>query len=174
MSIKKQTKKVSNKRQEYLKFKPFADDLRKAESWCELDGVLNRYQTVKNLHKMGYRKTFTSELASDTQKAFKEGYEKAQAEMKAYGEIIKKQDEEISQLRVELLKKEKLEESFNKSVKVIEKKALKTIAKAKTEFAREIFEGIKANCVDSDGYFLHGAFMNFQLDTMKKCTEGEG
>ena len=56
MSIEKQTKKVSNKRQEYLKFKPFADDLRKAESWCELDGVLNRYQTVKNLHKMGYRK----------------------------------------------------------------------------------------------------------------------
>lgn len=41
---------------EYLKYKPFADDLREAESWCELDGVLNRYQTVKNLHKMGYRK----------------------------------------------------------------------------------------------------------------------
>jgi hypothetical protein len=33
-----------------------ADDLRKAESWCELDGVLNRYETVKNLYKMGYRK----------------------------------------------------------------------------------------------------------------------
>ena len=63
MSIEKQTKKVSNKRQEYLKFKPFADDLRKAESWCELDGVLNRYQTVKNLHKMGYRKA--SEVARE-------------------------------------------------------------------------------------------------------------
>ena len=29
------------------------------------------------LYKAGYRKTFTSDLASDTQKAFKEGYEKA-------------------------------------------------------------------------------------------------
>ena len=57
MSRDKQIKKVSKKRQEYLKFKPFADDLRKAESWCELDGVLNRYQTVKNLSKMGYRKS---------------------------------------------------------------------------------------------------------------------
>lgn len=56
MNKEKQTKKVSRQRQEYLKFKPFADDLRKAESWCELDGVLNRYQTVKNLSKMGYRK----------------------------------------------------------------------------------------------------------------------
>ena len=54
----KQINKVSKERQEYLKFKPFADDLRKAESWCELDGVLNRYQTVKNLSKMGYRKAY--------------------------------------------------------------------------------------------------------------------
>ena len=55
-NVEKQIKKVSKERQEYLKFKPFADDLRKAESWCDLDGVLNRYQTVKNLSKMGYRK----------------------------------------------------------------------------------------------------------------------
>ena len=57
MNKEKQIKKVSKQRQEYLKFKPFADDLRKSESWCELDGVLNRYQTVKNLSKMGYRKS---------------------------------------------------------------------------------------------------------------------
>ena len=53
---KEQIDKASKQKQEYLKFKPFADDLRQAESWCELDGVLNRYQTVKNLSKMGYRK----------------------------------------------------------------------------------------------------------------------
>ena len=57
MTEQKQIKKGSKAREEYSKFKPFADDLRKAESWCELDGVLNRYQTVKNLSKMGYRKT---------------------------------------------------------------------------------------------------------------------
>ena len=56
MNKKEQIEEMAKGRQEYLKFKPFADDLRKAESWCELDGVLNRYQTVKNLSKMGYRK----------------------------------------------------------------------------------------------------------------------
>ena len=63
MSRDKQIDKVSKRKQDYLKFKPFADDLRKAESQCELDGVLNRYQTVKNLSKMGYRKQ--SEVARE-------------------------------------------------------------------------------------------------------------
>ena len=43
-------------RETYLKFKPMADDLRQAESWCDLDGVLNRMKTMQNLYKMGYRK----------------------------------------------------------------------------------------------------------------------
>ena len=63
MNKNKQIEEMSKERQEYLKYKPFADDLRKAESWCELDGVLNRYQTVKNLSKMGYRKA--SEVARE-------------------------------------------------------------------------------------------------------------
>lgn len=37
-------------------------------------------QTAENLYNAGYRKTFTSDLASDTQKAFKEGYEKVKEE----------------------------------------------------------------------------------------------
>ena len=37
---------------------------------------------AEEIYSAGYRKTFTSDLASDTQKAFKEGYEKAQAEWK--------------------------------------------------------------------------------------------
>lgn len=61
MTEQKQIKKGSKAREEYSKFKPFADDLRKAESWCELDGVLNRYQTVKNLSQMGYRKQSVGE-----------------------------------------------------------------------------------------------------------------
>jgi len=64
MSEEKQIEKVSKQRQEYLKFKPFADDLRKAESWCELDGVLNRYQTAKNLSEMGYHKQSEGEWIS--------------------------------------------------------------------------------------------------------------
>lgn len=47
---------MSRDRETYLKFKPMADDLRKAESWCESDGVLNRNKTMQNLYKMGYCK----------------------------------------------------------------------------------------------------------------------
>lgn len=43
-------------KQTYLKFKPMADDLRKAESWCKSDGVLDRNKTMQNLYNMGYRK----------------------------------------------------------------------------------------------------------------------
>ena len=39
---------------------------------------------AEEIYSAGYRKTFTSDLASDTQKAFKEGYEKAQAELTNY------------------------------------------------------------------------------------------
>lgn len=47
---------MSKDRKTYLQFKPMADDLRQAESWCDLDGVLNRTKTMQNLYKIGYRK----------------------------------------------------------------------------------------------------------------------
>lgn len=37
---------------------------------------------AEKLYNAGYRKTFTSDLASDTQKAYKEGYEKGAEEMR--------------------------------------------------------------------------------------------
>lgn len=37
-------------------------------------GMCNAYRHAESLYEAGYRKTFTSDLASDTQKAFKEGY----------------------------------------------------------------------------------------------------
>ena len=43
-------------------------------------GQCNAYRHAEKLYNIGYRKTFTSDLASDTQKAFKEGYEKARKE----------------------------------------------------------------------------------------------
>ena len=55
-------------RQQYLKFRGMANDLRKAEHWDKLDGVLNRNKTVQNLYKMGYRK-----LSSDVVEV-KHGY----------------------------------------------------------------------------------------------------
>lgn len=48
--------KMSKERKLYFEFKQMADDLRKAEHWEDLDGVLNRNKTMQNLYKMGYRK----------------------------------------------------------------------------------------------------------------------
>lgn len=50
-----------------------------------VDEMYNVYTTTADdiadgLYNAGYRKTFTSDLASDTQKAFKDGYEKARKE----------------------------------------------------------------------------------------------
>lgn len=49
------------------------------EEECSLDGNGVDHaaeQCAESLYNLGYRKTFTSEFASDTQKAFKEGYQK--------------------------------------------------------------------------------------------------
>lgn len=50
-----------------------------------VDEMYNVYTTTaddiaEGIYNAGYRKTFTSDIASDTQKAFKEGYEKARKE----------------------------------------------------------------------------------------------
>ena len=45
------------------------------------------------LYNAGYRNTFTSDLANDTQKAYKEGYEKAQSELKTEIERLKAENE---------------------------------------------------------------------------------
>lgn len=41
------------------------------------DSICGWAMQAEEIYNAGYRKTFTSDLASDTQKAFKEGYEKA-------------------------------------------------------------------------------------------------
>lgn len=67
-------------------------------AYIELDGNDIDHiaeQTAENLYNAGYRKTFTSDLASDTQKAYKEGYIKGAidrdieiAELKAENERL--------------------------------------------------------------------------------------
>ena len=63
-----------------------------------VDEMYNVYTTTaddiaEGIYNAGYRKTFTSDLASDTQKAFKEGYEKAQSELKTEIERLKAENE---------------------------------------------------------------------------------
>ncbi len=49
-------------------------------------------QTAEIIYNAGYRKTFTSDFASDTQKAYKEGYIKGIEEREAEIEILKIQN----------------------------------------------------------------------------------
>ena len=50
---------------------------------------------AEKIYDLGYRKTFTSDLASDTQKAYKEGYEKGIEETEAEIEILKIQNKNL-------------------------------------------------------------------------------
>lgn len=50
---------------------------------CEDGCICSEKEHAEALYNAGYRKTFTSELASDTQKAFKEGYKKAMADVES-------------------------------------------------------------------------------------------
>lgn len=50
------------------------------------------------LYNAGYRKPFTSDLASDTQKAFKEGYNKGLDEQKSKIEILKTEIERLERV----------------------------------------------------------------------------
>ena len=70
-------------------------------------------------------------------------------ENKAFGEIIKKQDDEISVLRKDLLKREDLEKSFSKTVKQFDKKLAKTVKLERAEVVKEFAERLKDFDVDT-------------------------
>lgn len=67
--IEEMTKLINSK-----EIYPCEDDVHCENCFC------SHKDTAEKLYNAGYRKTFTSDLASDTQKAFKEGYEKARKE----------------------------------------------------------------------------------------------
>ena len=68
-----------------------------------VDEMYNVYTTTaddiaEGLYNAGYRKTFTNEMVSDTQKAYKEGYEKAQSELKTEIERLKNDYAKLQEL----------------------------------------------------------------------------
>lgn len=61
------------------------------------DCILREY--AEKVYNAGYRKTFTSEFATETQKAYKEGFAIAQLELEAQEKIIKAQQKQIQGLK---------------------------------------------------------------------------
>ena len=69
--------------------------------------------------------------------------ERLEKENTVFGEIIKKQDDEISALRKDLLKRENLEESYSKSVKQFDKRLEKTVKLERAEAVKECLAKVK-------------------------------
>ena len=85
----------------------------------------------------------TANAALDLINRQKAEIEKLEKENTVFGEIIKKQDDEISALRKDLLKRENLEESFSKSVKQFDKRLEKTVKLERAEAVKEFAEKLK-------------------------------
>ena len=121
---------------------------------------------AEEIYSAGYRKTFTSNLASDTQKAFKEGYEKAQAEWKEKlenGELvgIEWHNEQVLHAESEIERLETEKEQLNaRLVKVLLSidtvKEMNIMANAETlakqtvkDFAEELKKKMRAYMIAS-------------------------
>ena len=68
---------------------------KKMQKCYEKNGLLNFKWFAEALYNAGYRKTFTSDFASDTQKAYKEGYIKGIEETEAEIKILKIQNKNL-------------------------------------------------------------------------------
>lgn len=120
------------------------------------------YKLAESLYNAGYRKTFTSDIASDTQKAFKEGYEKAKEELLENGELVSKEwhDEQVLHAESEIKRlqsenktlrlakddfKKRLNDSGHRNKKLSLKLGLlkKDIRKAQAEAVKEFAEKLK-------------------------------
>lgn len=65
---------------------------------CAINCKAHR-DTAEALYNAGYRKTFTSDIASDTQKAYKEGYDKGFLDGREEFDIILQQNKQLLQAR---------------------------------------------------------------------------
>jgi hypothetical protein len=99
-----------------------------------------------------------------------------QAENEGYCEIIKKQDDEISDLRKDLLSRKNLEESFSKSVKQFDKKLAKTVELTKAEAYKECIEKVKDTALVIKENAFQGCYVisKGNLDNLLKEKVGEG
>lgn len=84
-----------NKEQQIEEMKKvMCEEYGKECNYCPCSDCANA-MIAENLYNAGYRKTFTSDLASDNQKAFKEGYEKGIERTEAEIEILKIQNKSL-------------------------------------------------------------------------------
>ena len=108
--------------------KVMCEEYGKECNYCPCSDCANA-MIAENLYNAGYRKTFTSDLASDNQKAFKEGYIKGFDDRDEEFKIIIGRNEQLLKRNAQL--EEKLSEfkkPIDKFIKDREKQTVKEFA----------------------------------------------
>lgn len=128
------------------------------------------------LYNAGYRKTFTSDLASDTQKAYKEGYIKGIEEIEAEIEILKIQNKNLG-IALDCLgaKKERMTERLKQVLLSIdtvkEMNAMCNIDEQRKQAVKEFVERLKEQMGERDYMgvkYKQGVFSENDIDELLK------
>lgn len=100
------------------------------------------YKLAEALYNAGYRKTFTSDFASDTQKAYKDGYEKGikdeERKRNCLLDTLYDSWDENSRLKNEIIKKDEILQKNIDTAIDIHKRHIKEIELAVKEFADKL------------------------------------
>lgn len=136
-----------------------------------------RQQIAEALYNAGYRKTFTSDFASDTQKAYKDGYEKGVEETKAEIEILKIQNKNLEiafdRLNVRTEKLEVYNDKLSQGIYFGNGEQFSiAIEKAKQKAVKEFAEKIKGKLQDFGDGGEKGAYIT-EKDIDEKLKEYE-
>ena len=138
------------------------------ELYCamsKVNGIAFSSDLAEALYNAGYRKTFTSGFASDTQKAYKEGYIKGNEETEAEIEILKIQNKnlEIAFDRLEA-ENERLTERLKQNLLSIdtvkEMKAMCNIDDQRKQAIKEFAEKLKKRSY-CDNVFIDGKWHRY-------------
>lgn len=141
-----------------------------------VDEMYNVYTTTaddiaERLYNAGYRKTFTSDLISDTQKAFKEGYMKSTldrgneiAELNAENAILKTNLKKLEEKCEELLnEKWDAQDDLDCYYDEMPNKVKQAKIEAVKDFAEKLRKRLTENRVSNDNVVINA---NYEIDEL--------
>ncbi len=99
--------------------------------------------------------------------------DRQKAEIEGLYKINKSSEEEIHELRTELLKRQNLEESFCRTINQFDKRLAKTVKAERAEAIKEFAERLKDEWAEEDLYTPDVDFDDFVDNLAKEMTEGK-
>ena len=137
------------------------------------DSCCNWARQAEKIYNAGYRKTFTSDLISDTQKAFKEGYMKSTldrgneiAELNAENAILKTNLKKLEEKCEELLnEKWDAQDDLDCYYDEMPNKVKQAKIEAVKDFAEKLRKRLTENRVSNDNVVINA---NYEIDELLK------